>query len=64
MIQMDRDRPLEALKSFGQYARLGGAMADADVEAKQLAASLRSSIPRGAFNVEMCLTTNSVALPR
>ena len=50
MVQMDRERPLEALKSFAQYFRLGGAEAAADAEARALEQGLRASIPRGVVD--------------
>ena len=52
MVQMDLQRPLEALASFREYFRLGGAAAQSDTEARQLAESIRASIPRGVIDPE------------
>ena len=52
MVQMDRERPLEALKSFGKYFQLGGAAAADDAEAHGLEHMLRASIPRGVVDPE------------
>ncbi len=52
MVQMDRERPLEALKSFGMYFQMGGKAAADDAEAHGLEHMLRASIPRGVVDPE------------
>lgn len=52
MIQLDRNRPLQAIASFERYFDLGGAEAAADTEAHGYVDATRASIPRGAFATE------------
>ena len=52
MVQADRERPLEAYASLGEYFRLGGAAAQGNGEARRLAESIRASIPSGTLDPE------------
>ncbi len=52
MIQLDRNRPLQAIASFERYFALGGAEAAADAEAHAYVDATRKSIPRGSFDSE------------
>ncbi|MEO5988117.1 MAG: hypothetical protein ABIU54_04715 [Candidatus Eisenbacteria bacterium] len=52
MVQAERDRPLEAYQSLRIYLRLGGTAAQNDVQARELAESIRSAIPSGTLDPE------------
>lgn len=52
MVQADRDRPLEAYESLRAYMRLGGAEAQGNAQARQLAEAIKAAIPRGTVDPE------------